>query len=378
VRHTGVVSKSDPLGVYVHIPFCAHRCDYCDFATWTDRDHLIDRYIDACLIDLRRQLGERPVARATSVFFGGGTPSLIPPERLMTVLDAIPLADGAEVTVECNPESFTAEVAAVYAAHRVNRVSIGAQSFVPHVLTSLGRVHDPDNVTRAVRAARTAGIQRLNLDIIYGAAGESVADWRTTLDATIALGPDHVSAYALTVEAGTPLARKIARGERGATDDDDQATKYELADEVLSAAGYDWYEISNWAQPGEACHHNLVYWRGGDYLAIGCAAHGFTDGRRWWNVRSIDRYIERIERGEAAEAGEERLDPQAAADEAFGLALRLSEGVTVPSGAESVAAELVDVGLLEPASEARRVRLTRRGRLLANDVTTRLQLAVGP
>jgi oxygen-independent coproporphyrinogen-3 oxidase len=359
------------FGVYVHIPFCATRCDYCDFATWTDRGHLVDDYVEACVADLeRRAAAGLPVA--TSVFFGGGTPSLIPAARLVRILGAIERTPDAEVTVECNPDAADPEQLAVYAAGGVNRVSIGVQSLVPHVLCELGRTHDPANVERAVAGARAAGIRSLSLDLIYGTPGESLDDWRRSLDGALALGPDHVSAYALTVEPGTPLGRDVATGTRLAPDDDDQAEKYAIADDTLRAAGLEWYEISNWARPGAECRHNLLYWEQGDYLAVGAAAHGHTDGRRWWNVRTPERYIEAIVAGRAPEAGAEELDATARAEEAFVLALRTRAGAPLPAGAEAEAAALAAAGLV--GTSGARVTLTRRGRLLASDVTARLLL----
>jgi oxygen-independent coproporphyrinogen-3 oxidase len=358
------------FGVYVHIPFCAHRCDYCDFATWTDRSHLIDEYVDACIAHLDRRVGSGAVPAATSVFFGGGTPSLLPAASLGRILAAIPRTADAEVTVECNPDSTDREQLDVLAAGGVNRVSIGVQSMTAHVLLALNRTHDPANVVRAVDAARAAGIGRVNLDLIYGTPGETLADWRATLDGALALAPEHVSAYALTVEAGTPLGIAVAAGAKPAPDDDDQADKYAMADERLTAAGYDWYEISNWARPGEECRHNLLYWQGDDYLAIGCAAHGKTGGRRWWNVRTPERYIAAVRNGESTEGGGEELDAAGRAVEQLGLALRTRTGVATDGLDRAVVAELAAAGLLTPAAD--RVVLTRAGRLLANEVTLRL------
>jgi putative oxygen-independent coproporphyrinogen III oxidase len=364
------------FGVYVHIPFCASRCDYCDFATWTDRTHLADEYVDACVRDLRR----RALAPATSVFFGGGTPSLLDAASLTSILDAIPRAADAEVTVECNPDSVDLTKLRAYRAAGVNRVSFGVQSMRAHVLAALGRTHDPDNVARAVGWARAAGIERLNLDLIYGTPGERVADWEATLDAALALEPGHVSAYALTVEPGTPLGRAVAAGQRATPDDDDQALKYEVADERLAAAGLTWYEISNWARPGDECRHNLLYWEGGDYAAIGCAAHGHTDGRRWWNVRTPERYVAAVRAGTSTEAGSEALDADARRAERMVLALRTSGGIKLPGpdadpgGMVACIDELIDVGLL--ARDADRAVLTRRGRLLGNEVAARLLVAV--
>ena len=299
---------------------------------------------------------------ATSVFFGGGTPSMVPAGALMDVLDAIPLAAGAEVTVECNPDTVTAELLATYRRRGVTRFSLGVQSMVPHVLAALGRTHDPANVVRAVALARHAGFATFNLDLIYGATGESLDDWRRTLDHALALDPPHVSAYALTVEAGTPLADDPARH----PDDDTQAAEYEIADEALTAAGLANYEISNWARPGHECRHNLLYWRQGDYVGFGCAAHSHRDGRRWWNVRTPERYIALVQTGESATAAGETLDAETRRLEGLQLALRTRDGVP---------ATALDAAPLESLVEVRgeRVVLTRAGRLVANDISTRLR-----
>jgi putative oxygen-independent coproporphyrinogen III oxidase len=365
------VSERNKFGIYVHIPFCAHRCDYCDFATWTDRKHLVDDYVDACIADVEA----RGLPDATSVFFGGGTPSLLPGEQLARILDAIPRVPHAEVTVECNPDSVDADKLAAYARACVNRLSFGVQSMRPHVLAALGRTHDPANVRRAVELARQAGIENLNVDLIYGTPGESLDDWRCTLDDALALGTEHVSAYALTVEPATPLGRRVADGTQPAPDDDDQADKYLIADERLTGAGFEWYEVSNWAQPGLACAHNACYWDGSEYVGVGCAAHGFTDGERWWNVRTPERYIAAIGADAAAGAriGSERLDPAARAEEAFGLALRTRAGAACAPAAAATVEDLVGAGLLH--ANAGRAVLTRSGRLLATDVTARLLLA---
>jgi oxygen-independent coproporphyrinogen-3 oxidase len=257
----------------------------------------------------------------------------------------------------------------------VNRLSFGVQSMRPHVLAALNRTHDPANVERAVAFARDAGFDDLNVDLIYGTPGESLDDWRRTLADALALGTEHVSAYALTVEPATPLGRRVAEGSTPAPDDDDQADKYAVADDVLAAAGLDWYEVSNWAQPGHECAHNRCYWDGTEYVAIGCAGHGFTGGERWWNVRTPERYIERIAAGGDARSGSERLEPAARAEEAFGLALRTRAGVLVAAPAAATVDELVALGLLERAPTAGAVVLTRAGRLLASDVTARLLLA---
>jgi putative oxygen-independent coproporphyrinogen III oxidase len=363
------------LGVYVHIPFCADRCDYCDFATWTDRAHLIPEYVEACVADATTKLAGGPAA--TSVFFGGGTPSLLPAAALTAILDAIPRRADAEVTVECNPDSVDGRKLAAYAQAGVNRLSFGVQSMQTHVLAELGRTHEPANVERAVQHARDAGFASLNLDLIYGSPSESVDDWRRTLDATLGLEPEHVSAYALTVEPGTPLGRAVAAGARSAPDDDDQAEKYELADDVLGASGRHWYEISNWARPGHECRHNLVYWRQEDYVAIGAAAHGHVSGRRHWNLRTPERYAAAVRDNATTEAGAEVLEPEARGEEALFLSVRTTEGIAVEPAIAATVEALVADGLLDRVGD--RAVLTRRGRLLASDVTARLLVArAGP
>lgn len=357
-------------GLYVHIPFCAHRCDYCDFATWTDRAHLIDAYVDACVTDVGRRVAAGTLTPVSSVFFGGGTPSLLPAEHLARILNAVPRTSGAEVTVECNPDSTTVEDLHVLAGAGVNRVSIGVQSMRTHVLRALNRTHDPDNVTRAVDAAHAAGIDRVNLDLIYGTPGETVADWHATVEGALALEPEHVSAYALTVEPGTPLGKAVAAGTAPAPDDDDQADKYVIVDDLLTAAGLGWYEISNWARPGGECRHNLLYWSDADYVAIGCAAHGKTGPRRWWNVRTPERYVEAVARAESAEAGGEELAPAERRRELLGLALRTRRGIATGDADPAARADLTAAGLLDDRPD--RVVLTRAGRLLANELTLRL------
>jgi putative oxygen-independent coproporphyrinogen III oxidase len=355
------VTAAVPFGVYVHVPFCRARCDYCAFATWTDRAHLIGDYLDAVRTDIERAVAAG-MPEASSVFVGGGTPSLVPADHLASVLRAIPLASGAEVTVECNPDDVTEELFSTFVRAGVNRVSIGVQSMVPHVLASLGRTHDQANVRRAVDAARRVGLPTFNVDVIYGAAGETLADWRSTLERVLALDPPHVSAYALTVEAGTPLADDPARH----PDDDVQADEYELADELLTAAGLANYEVSNWARPGHECRHNLLYWRQHDYLGFGCAAHSHRAGRRWWNVRTPERYVEAVRAGRPTGAAGETLDADTRRVEGLQLALRTTEGVPVEALDGDAIPELVE-------RTGDRWTLTRRGRLLANEVSVRLR-----
>lgn len=351
------------FGVYVHVPFCRHRCDYCAFATFTDRDHLMVRYVEAVRAEVRREI-ETGMKSADTVFFGGGTPSRLAPELLMSILDVIPRTSGAEVTVECNPDDVSLEMFRVFADRGVNRISFGVQSMQGHVLASLGRTHDPDNVRRGVDAARGIGLS-FNLDVIYGAHGETVEDWERTVRSVVALDPPHVSAYGLTVEAGTPLADRPDKH----PDDDRQAEMYEVADDLLTTAGLLNYEVSNWARPGHESRHNRVYWNQGDYRGFGSAAHSHDRGRRWWNVRTPDRYVEAIETGRSPQSSEEVLDAETRRIEGLQLALRTRGGVPIEAFAPTDL-ELLDE-MLEVVGE--RVVLTRRGRLMANEVSMRLR-----
>lgn len=368
VARPGPSSPEEPVGcgAYVHIPFCVHRCDYCAFATWTDRDHLMADYLDAVRTEVERAVAQG-WSGVTSVFVGGGTPSRVPPRDLVAILDALPRREGCETTIECNPDDVDVEMMRIYADHGVTRISLGVQSMVPEVLATLGRTHDPANVVSAVNAIREAGIPTFNLDVIYGAAGETLAQWRTTLEGILALDPPHVSAYGLTVEAGTPLAADPRRH----PDDDDQADKYELADELLEASGRPWYEVSNWARPGHECRHNLLTWAQGDYRGFGCAAHSHERGRRWWNLRTPERYVAAIRDHRSPEAAGERVVGGELLLEARQLALRTRNGVTADAFDPDVLRDLVEPAELVVRQEDRIV-LTRAGRLLANEVSLRL------
>jgi putative oxygen-independent coproporphyrinogen III oxidase len=335
-------------------------------------------YAGAAAIEARRAV-EGGMGPATSVFFGGGTPSLLAVEDLGRILAAIPVVPGAEVTVECNPDTVDRARLSAYRDLGVTRLSFGVQSMVPDVLAALGRSHDPGSVRRAVAAAGASGFERsFSVDLIYGAVGESVADWRRSVAEVLTLepAPAHVSAYGLTVEPGTPLGRDVSRHPDG----DDQADKYEVVDDLLGQAGLDWYELSNWARPGAASRHNRLYWQQGEYRGIGCAAHSHTltvDGgaRRWWNVRTPERYIQLVASGDSLEAAGEDLDLRARRTEAFHLGLRTSEGAALDHVADAAALALVDeAGLVRVVASpaGRRIVLTRRGRLLANEVAVRL------
>ncbi len=288
------------FGVYVHVPFCAKRCDYCAFATYADRDFLMADYVEALRGEIARARLEG-LAPATSVFFGGGTPSRLAPEELLGVLDEIPRVSDAEVTVECNPEDASLERLLTYRAGGVPRMSFGVQSTRPAVLADLGRRHGTMAHREVSEAVSGAGFATWNMDLIVGSRAENLEDVRATLEDLLTLEspPPHVSCYALTPEAGTPLGKDPARH----PDEDATAEAYELVGAVREASGYEWEEISNWARPGHECRHNHVYWDRGNYRGFGSAAHSHQDGRRFWNVRTPERYLEMLARGQAPLGG---------------------------------------------------------------------------
>jgi oxygen-independent coproporphyrinogen-3 oxidase len=370
---------SPPLGIYVHVPFCAARCGYCDFNTYTASEldgsgASPDGWLDAVRRELdlaAAALGDRPV---DTVFVGGGTPSLLGAERLGAVLGAVRstfgLAPGAEVTTESNPESTSPEFFAGLVGAGFTRVSLGMQSAAPHVLRVLDRRHTPGRAVAAAREARAAGLDHVNLDLIYATPGETDADLAASLDAVLDAGVDHVSAYALIVEDGTALARRVARGELPAPDDDVAAARYEMIDDRLGAAGLGWYEVSNWARDeAAACRHNLGYWLDGDWWGLGPGAHSHLAGARWWNVKHPARYAAALAAGESPEAGREELTEAERHTERVMLRLRLAQGLPLDlldtPGRAALDRAAAD-GLLE-LRDGRAV-LTRRGRLLADAV----------
>jgi putative oxygen-independent coproporphyrinogen III oxidase len=376
------------FGVYVHVPFCRVRCGYCDFNTYTAseiRGVKQSDYAAQAIAEVALAAGVLAAAGAagrpaSTVFFGGGTPTLLPVADLAGMLAAVRdtwgLAPGAEVTTEANPDSVDRESLAALAEAGFTRVSFGMQSAVPHVLSVLERTHDPARIPLVVEWARAAGLQ-VSLDLIYGTPGESLDDWAASLDLALAQHPDHLSAYALIVEDGTKLARQIARGEVGQPDDDLEADMYDLADETLSAAGYGWYEVSNWAT--DAAHrsrHNLAYWTGQDWWGIGPGAHSHVGGVRWWNVKHPAAYADRLAAGVSPAAGRETLSAETRRTEAVLLRSRIVDGLPIellePHGRRAVAGLIAD-GLVEgPAALRGRVVLTRPGRLLADAVVRRL------
>jgi oxygen-independent coproporphyrinogen-3 oxidase len=380
-------AAGSPLGFYLHVPYCASRCGYCDFNTYTaselrgsggalaSRENYADVLIDEVRL-ARKVLGDDP-REVETVFVGGGTPTLLPAADLVRMLDAVRyefgLAPGAEVTTEANPESVDPGYLAALREGGFTRVSFGMQSARQHVLKVLDRNHTPGRPEACVAEARAAGFGHVNLDLIYGTPGESDDDWRASLDAAIGAGPDHVSAYALIIEDGTRLAGRIRRGEVPPTDDDEHADRYLIAEERLSAAGYSWYEVSNWATSEDArCRHNELYWTGADWWGAGPGAHSHVGGVRWWNAKHPGAYAQALAESRTPGAGREVLTDEERRVERILLELRLSTGcplgLLTPAG-EAAAARALASGLLEPAPYAAgRAVLTLRGRLLADAV----------
>ncbi|KQY47661.1 radical SAM family heme chaperone HemW [Cellulomonas sp. Root137] len=373
------------FAVYLHVPFCTVRCGYCDFNTYTATElgggASQHAYADTALKEIALASRIVPPRPVSTVFVGGGTPTVLSVPDLSRMLggvrDAWGFADDVEVTTEANPDSVTPESLAALAEAGFTRVSFGMQSAVPHVLATLDRTHDPRRIPDVVRWARDAGLA-VSLDLIYGTPGESLDDWRTSVEAALATGVDHVSAYALVVEAGTRMAVQVRRGELELPDGDDQAAKYELADDLFEAAGLRWYEVSNWARtPADACRHNLSYWRGDDWWGIGPGAHSHVGGVRWWNVKHPRAYADRLDRGLSPAAGRETVTGDGAVLERLMLGVRLAAGLpldALPADARPSVAGLVADGLVDghEAVGGRRLVLTRRGRLLADAVVRTL------
>lgn len=377
-----------PFGVYLHIPFCTVRCGYCDFNTYTAtelRGVTRQSFVDDLLAEIafaERVLADNGTPRrpAATVFMGGGTPSLLPEADIARILDAVRdsfgITDGAEVTIEANPDTVTRESLEAYAAAGITRVSVGMQSAVPRILAILDRTHNPASVATAVRWAKDAGLQT-SVDLIYGTPTETLEEWRESITAAVELDSDHVSAYALIVEEGTALERRIRRGELEPIDDDVHADMYELADDLFTAAGFDWYEVSNWSRSAETrSRHNLSYWQGTDWWGFGPGAHSHVNGTRWWNVKHPAAYAERISAGESPALEREVLDEEQRADEVVLLGVRVRDGIAIADLTESArtaVAGLIADGLVEgPSAIAGRLVLTRRGRLLADYVVRSL------
>ncbi len=373
-------ARTRPLGFYIHVPYCATRCGYCDFNTYTATE-LGGGASQASYA--RTAIGEITLARKVlrdldrpvdTVFFGGGTPTLLPAADLAALLAAVRdefgLAPDAEVTTEANPESVGPESLAALREAGFTRISFGMQSAAPHVLRVLDRTHTPGRALAAVAEAKAAGFEHVNLDLIYGTPGESVDDWRASLEQALSAEPDHVSAYALIVEDGTQLARRIRRGELPMPDDDDLADKYVLADDLLTAAGLDWYEVSNWARDEAArCRHNELYWRGDTWWGIGPGAHSHVGGVRWWNVKHPSAYGDRLAAAVSPAHARELLDPETRRVERVLLEIRLREGLPtdiLDEPGRKAADNAIARDLL--VAEGSSLTLTRTGRLLADAI----------
>jgi oxygen-independent coproporphyrinogen-3 oxidase len=376
------------FGVYLHVPFCASRCGYCDFNTYTATElgggATQAEYASTLLreVALAARVLDGAVPAVSTVFVGGGTPTLLPADDLARMLDAIAdtfgLTADAEITTEANPESVDPAYLRRLRTAGFTRVSLGMQSTAPHVLALLDRRHTPGRAVAAAAEAREAGFAHVNLDLIYGTPGETAEDFAGSLQAAIGAGVDHVSAYSLIVEDGTRLAGRVRRGEIAQPDDDVAADRYLAADAALTEAGLHWYEVSNWARPGGACRHNLLYWRGGDWWGFGPGAHSHVSGVRWWNVRHPSTYAQRLTEGVTPAQARECLTDDERQTEDVLLRLRLAEGLpitAIPAAGQGAVATQVADGLLEAsAAAAGRAQLTQRGRLLADAVVRALLL----
>ncbi|MGO1542962.1 MAG: radical SAM family heme chaperone HemW [Gulosibacter sp.] len=375
------------FGAYVHIPFCRVRCGYCDFNTYTatelgsvSQESYPEKVLAEIALARRVLVDAGQDAPLSTIFFGGGTPTLLPASALIDVLarlrDTFGIREGAEVSVEANPDSVDRAYLEELRRGGVTRVSFGMQSAVPHVLATLDRTHDPARVPEVVQAAKDAGLE-VSVDLIYGTPGESLEDWRASLEHAISMSPNHISAYALIIEAGTAIARQIRRGEIAEVDDDLQADMYELADELLGNAGFEWYELSNWSKGGKfPSRHNLAYWQDTDWWGFGPGAHSHINGVRFWNVKHPAAYANRLNSGESPAAGHEALTSEQRFDEFVLLRTRLREGLPIselPADARTGVAELIGNELIDAREAlAGRIIPTLRGRLLADVIARTL------
>jgi putative oxygen-independent coproporphyrinogen III oxidase len=361
---------TERAGLYVHVPFCLTRCGYCDFNTYAGLDHLAGRYVESLRAEARLTSPEWSGARFVSMFLGGGTPTTLPATTIADLLshlrDRFAFEPIPEITSEANPDTVDEPYLAGLLDAGVTRLSMGVQSFDPAVLASLERIHSPESARAAFTAARAAGFTDVNLDLIYGAHGETLQSWKRTLEEAIAMDPEHLSCYALTIELATPLGRKVAAGLSPAPDPDLQAEMYDLTCSALADAGYEHYEVSNWAKPGRRCVHNLGYWEGRPYLGLGAGAHSFRDARRWWNVRPPQEYLELVASGQLPTGGEEHLTHEERDLERLLLGLRTADGVPKEWLDPARADRFVADGLAVRRNG--HVALTDRGMLLANDL----------
>jgi oxygen-independent coproporphyrinogen-3 oxidase len=382
------VARADHLAFYIHIPYCVKRCGYCDFNTYTPAELQIQSsletishdYIDLLVKEIERSATVSEAKFVPTIFFGGGTPTLMQPKDLGRVINAIKshytLLDNCEITIEANPDTVSLKLLTELRAVGFNRISFGMQSAMTHVLKVLDRTHNPDNVEGAILAAKEAGFAEISVDLIYGTPGESLADWEETLDMALSLPITHISAYALIVEKGTKLAAAVARGEITMPDDDETADKYLLADRKFSEAGMDWYELSNWSGAGSECKHNLLYWYGENWWGAGPGAHSHIDGRRWWNVKHPGKYRELILGAGDPTAESEILSESEREEERLMLNIRLPEGIalaTLTTAQKSSMEQYLNDGYLaQPQWSNGRLSLTQTGRLLADRIVREL------
>ncbi|MEY3250469.1 MAG: hypothetical protein RLZZ27_577 [Actinomycetota bacterium] len=379
------------LAFYIHIPYCVKRCGYCDFNTYTPSElkiteglaQISNSYIDLLLMEIKAAKSQvSQSANVPSIFFGGGTPSLMQPDDIgrviSTIISEFTLLPDAEITMECNPDTVTKESLAAFRAMGVNRVSFGMQSAVKHVLATLDRTHNPENLLQATTWAKEVGFSEISVDLIYGTPGESLADWQTSIDAALTLPITHISAYALIIEEGTKLAAQIKRGEVAQVDDDLTAEKYLVADKAFTAAGFEWYELSNWAKSGSLSKHNLAYWSGDNWWGAGPGAHSHLNGKRFWNVKHPNLYKERVLANQSPVADSEVLEELQIESERLMLSLRLPSGLDKQSLNELQLAELssyVESGHLDQANwNQGRATLTLNGRLIADRILRQILL----
>ena len=378
------------LAFYIHIPYCVKRCGYCDFNTYTPSELKIatglsevsNSYIDLLLLEIKQAKAQVGSACIPSIFFGGGTPSLMEPSDIGRVIDQIKqefvLNSDAEVTMECNPDTVSKENLAAFREVGVNRVSFGMQSAVPHVLATLDRTHNPENLLQVTTWAKEVGFSEISVDLIYGTPGETLSDWQKSIDAALSLPITHISAYALIIEEGTKLAAQIKRGEVASVDDDLAAEKYLLADKEFTAAGFQWYELSNWAKPDSLSKHNLAYWLGENWWGAGPGAHSHLNGKRFWNVKHPNLYKEKIQSNLSPIADSEVLEEIQIASEKLMLSLRLPSGVEKESLNQDQISELsdyVESGHLDLLNwNQGRATLTLEGRLIADQILRQILL----
>ena len=371
------------LSFYVHIPYCIKRCGYCDFNTYTPSELqdgatleiVSNDYIDAVL----RELVAAPKDVVPTIFFGGGTPSLLPAADLGRVISAIKarngLAPDCEITLEANPDSVTQEKLHRYLEVGFNRISFGMQSAKPHVLAALDRTHNPVNVEKAIIMARAAGFQSISVDLIYGTPGESLQDWRETVEAALSLDIDHISAYALIVETGTKLAAQIKRGDLTMPNDDLMADMYLLFDQICEAKGLTWYELSNWSKPGHQCRHNIAYWQNKNWWGLGPGAHSHISSKRFWNVKHPTTYKQKVFAGQSPVLDSEQLTAAQIKDETILLGIRMREGLMLELLAPhqmEVLAGYRENGFVELRDD--RVVLSPAGRLIADRIVREITI----